>query len=70
MIVALQRDPFARATLLRDIVLHAGYKPCKWCGNPRGRFMYKWETDSIYTRSEWDGLYCSVGCYRTYNSQS
>ena len=63
-IVQLTRDPFARATLLRDTLLHAGYKPCKWCGRDHARFIYGWCQDSVMCRpTPWEGPFCGVGCY-------
>jgi hypothetical protein len=61
--VQIQRDPFARASLMR--IREKG--GCKWCGRP-GRFAYRWEGDSRFydSRDRWQGPFCSIGCYRVY----
>ncbi len=70
MPIQINRDPFARRTLVRDIVLRAGYKGCQWCGRERSRFLYCWVPDGVITRPvAWQGPFCSVGCYRIYTEQ-
>lgn len=60
-VVQIQRDPFARATLVRTTTLGGG--ACRWCGQP-GRFYYGWLTDGLSAHVNYTGPFCSVGCYR------
>jgi hypothetical protein len=70
--IQLQRDPFARATLMRTAVPTT--ESCTWCGSTRrggSLFAYRWRPDDrtsfdYYTYG--DPLFCSVDCWRTYNS--
>jgi len=64
--VQIERDPFARASLVRALLHPPG--PCKWCGQP-GRFAYGWQGDQNRDRLHLDGPFCSVGCYRSYHGQ-
>jgi hypothetical protein len=66
----LQRDPFARATLVRYSVPVHG--TCSGCGNGTARYVYRWEADGQrlprYTVHCTDAkAFCSVGCWRDYN---
>ena len=65
--VQIERDPFARATLLREKC--AKGQSCAWCGQ-NAKFHYYWEQDSIrpstaFVRSK---VFCSIGCFKTYQS--
>ena len=67
----INRDPFARETLCREAIhrLEIVAKGCEWCGNHNGfggLFRYFIETDGD-KRHEIDGLFCSVGCLRSFN---
>lgn len=65
----INRDPFARASLMR----RKDPGPCRWCGQ-RGRFAYGWDEDQWHLggvnekRPHFEGPFCSVGCYRTFFS--
>ncbi len=68
----IARDPFARATLIRRSEPSVFGVPCTWCGQVRKSgvmFTYAWVEDSI-NRQWWtpDKPFCSVDCWRTYNS--
>ena len=66
-IVQINRDPFARATLVRRTVRVT--RTCLWCGQ-HGRFEYGWNGDAQpASRTYFQGPFCSVGCYRTYTDQ-
>lgn len=68
MTVQLQRDPFARATFVRELVPTSERHDCNWCGQP-ARFRYGWEEDSFSRRDYlFPDQYCGVGCFRIYNS--
>jgi hypothetical protein len=64
----LRRDPFARATLVRDTLAQRGRKDCKWCGKPRSKFLYGWLGDAITARYCPDGPFCSVSCWEAYHA--
>ncbi len=59
----VNRDPFARASLMRRTVEKG--LTCEWCGQP-AKFEYAWERDCKNTVEGWSKPFCSVGCYRTY----
>lgn len=67
--VSIQRDSFARASLMRRRV-----KPgaCSWCGREGRRWRYWWERDDDWRLSMRallegkDHAWCSVGCWRSY----
>jgi hypothetical protein len=64
--VQLRRDPFARATLMREKC--GRHDTCTWCGNP-ARWIYYWESDSLRTvpRFKEDARpFCSISCWETY----
>ena len=74
MATQITREPFARATLMREPVLRQHSLECTWCGQ-RARFYYYWERDSAYSRkgnrvnlASADKPFCSIGCYRTYTN--
>lgn len=73
----LTRDPFARATLMRErlyVTECTSTRTCAWCDNVKhtknGRaylFFYWWESDStmrrwVHTRRP----FCSVSCWRSF----
>lgn len=68
----VSRDPFARTELHKETVRPAKGESCKWCGGlarngGEGRlFKYRRESDGgrVY---EISGLFCSVGCMKTYH---
>ena len=63
MATQIRRDPFARATLMRERVETS---ECTWCGQP-GRFVYYWEPDSLRVLIRDDGrVFCSIDCWETY----
>lgn len=65
----LERDPFARATMVRYTVPKWDRKGCAWCGQP-AKYRYRWESDGLYSRApQWDSLsqFCSISCHRSYN---
>jgi hypothetical protein len=66
----LERDPFARATMMRQTVPIQDRKSCAWCGQ-QAKYRYRWESDGIMNRApQWDSLrqFCSVGCCRSFSS--
>ena len=72
----ISRDPFARQELHRRPaqVLNAAYygvkRTCDWCGNVNhrgGLYVYTIESDGG-RRSDIRGLFCSVGCMRSYHA--
>jgi hypothetical protein len=64
--VQINRDPFARASLMRK---RGQMDSCRWCGRP-GKFYYVWERDSVGRYdSRYAGPFCSVECYRIYFDQ-
>jgi len=63
--VQIQRDAFARQSLLRTTELGAGR--CRNCGND-ARFYYGWMQDAVNASVAWDGPFCSVVCYRSYQA--
>lgn len=74
MAVQLKRDPFARATLMREKAEDwQSQNGCKCCGKLGSMYYYYWEND--YGRRAPDSRmkfrqetkpFCSVGCYREY----
>lgn len=64
--VQLQRDPYARQTLVR---VTADDGECDYCGRQGRRWVYAWEDDSCRLTGRRQRLhaYCSVGCYRADN---
>lgn len=60
----INRDPFARQELHREIVSNT---VCSWCGTKgKHMFQYRTETDGgrKYTHS---GVFCSKGCHDAYH---
>jgi ribosomal protein L37E len=75
MSVQIDRNPLARATLMRTVSvgrrrsLHERGVTCRWCGQGADRtlYAYAWEADSIMrSRVDYLGPFCSVGCYRSF----
>ena len=66
----ISRDPFAREELHRKTV-NPGNNTCDWCGNLNRHdklFQYYVEPDRInYQKNDIDGLFCSIGCMRSYH---
>lgn len=78
----ISRDPFARTELHREtVIVSLPHQGCFWCGNhgkpvkpsdrngyanPHRLFRYLTETDSG-RQSHIPGLFCSVGCMRSYS---
>lgn len=66
MAIQVKRDSFARATLMRDKA--PANTSCNWCGQP-AKWFYYWESDSSYQcPAPSPKVFCSVGCYRIYNT--
>lgn len=64
----INRDPFARASLMRVTLEKVDRRDCSWCGQP-ARFRYFWEGDASRSRPPTgyhDPQFCSIGCWRTY----
>lgn len=62
--VQIRRDPFARATLMREPCGKGS--TCKWCGQP-AKYSYGWVSDtSKGYHIDWKP-FCSVGCWRDYH---
>jgi hypothetical protein len=70
---SVARDPFARVELVRRALTaeDTGGQQCCWCGGKRprgGLFEYGVERDARPGRvAEIPGLFCSVGCMRSYS---
>jgi len=68
MTTQIERDPFARATLIRETIPKQFRGSCKWCGQP-AKFRYSWEPDGVHVRVRFmNEEFCSVSCYRAYAS--
>jgi hypothetical protein len=63
----LDRDPFARSTLLRQTLPPEDREPCAWCGSRPGRFVYYWESDTGWRPMRLRG-FCGVTCWRSYTT--
>jgi hypothetical protein len=63
----IERDPFARATLVRRTLPRArtvaDQQQCDYCARP-ARFQYRWEADAAPSRAVWSKPMCCVQCYR------
>ena len=82
MSALISRDPFARTEIHRRRVYGAhdnttyGIGNCRWCGSvrsvhaaPSRKFLYQYSQESDGGRKlDIPGLFCSVGCMRTYHS--
>lgn len=71
-VVQINRDPFARASLMRRSVKCT---ECAWCGTtPQYRmFQYWWERDSVTSSDRFAPAsrtfsFCSIGCWRSFNA--
>lgn len=68
----IERDPFARATLVRRTLPRArtlaDQVTCGWCPRP-ARFQYRWEADSAPGRADWSKPVCCIHCYRCLRQQ-
>jgi hypothetical protein len=68
--VQINRDPFARASLVRRQHSRPKYG-CDWCGQWNGYgklFEYGTEADGLYNRAVWHkGWFCSLPCHDTYH---
>lgn len=68
--VQINRDSFARASLMRRVLTANNRGACKWCGQPGSKYEYAWVADSIFSnRAVFRGPFCGVSCYRTYHNQ-
>lgn len=67
----ISRDPFARETLMREDVPTFN-RNCDNCGSITSTnrlFHYYRERDGLQnTRSDIKGVFCSIGCMRSYHS--
>jgi hypothetical protein len=66
MSVQINRDPFARITLTRELIEGSEGRPCVWCGARRLNknlrlFAYYTESDGGM-RTRHRGEFCSLGC--------
>lgn len=63
----IERDPFARATLVRRALPRARTRAvqlkCAWCSR-MAKFQYRWEADAAPGRADWSKPFCCVQCYR------
>jgi hypothetical protein len=67
----LDRDPFARSTLLRQTLPPEDREPCAWCGSRPGRFAYYWEQDTGWRpmpRAFQLRGFCCVTCWRSFTT--
>ena len=71
MATQISHDAFARESILRETVSVRSGRTCEWCGGIRKNqtlFQYFIEPDSYgSSRNEIKGLFCSIGCMRTYH---
>ena len=66
MTVQLQRDPFARSTLMRD---KARDGRCDACARQGRRWRYYWEDDRVrpaHASPQRERAFCSTGCFRSH----
>jgi hypothetical protein len=63
MATQVNRDPFARMSLMRE--KYEGNQSCAWCGQ-KAKFTYHWKDDSNRPNYSSSRPFCSVSCYRTY----
>ena len=66
--IQIERDPFARATLVRTVLPRTQRAACCNCGRDDARFCYAWESDGLYSavRRGWSRAVCGIGCFRAY----
>lgn len=68
----IDRDPFARATLVRRTMRRpraaADQLQCAWCSR-MAKFQYRWEADAAPGRADWSKPFCCVQCYRCHQQQ-
>jgi hypothetical protein len=69
----IRHDPFARQTLYRWIERDNGTS-CRECGQA-AKFFYGWQSDGSTKAAipenlahPWDGPFCTVVCYDSFNS--
>jgi len=69
MTTQIERDPFARATLMRKTVPKDCRGECDWCGQP-AKYQYFWVLDSALRPPKYVGRnqFCSKSCYKAYAS--
>ena len=71
MATQISHDAFARESILREVVSVGPGRTCKYCGGVRKNqtlFQYFVESDQYGSRpNKIDGLFCSIGCMRTYH---
>jgi len=67
----LERDPFARATLVKESPQPVD---CAWCGGRDGQgrcYVYRWESDgqmgSVHPRYTTLRRFCSKACWESYS---
>jgi hypothetical protein len=71
----VNRDPFARQELHRhQTPVNTSGVTCEWCGNVKRtragkHYLYRYEVQTDGGRKlDISGLFCSVGCMRSYYS--
>ncbi|MBS1722474.1 MAG: hypothetical protein JSS66_05645 [Armatimonadetes bacterium] len=62
--VTLQRLPFARADIVRELVARLQRTSCHWCGNRPGKFRYGVHKDDKSRAELSRKAYCSKGCWQ------
>lgn len=63
----ISHDGFARESVVRENV-SVGFQSCKWCGM-RARYRYGTQTDQLSGLIDWwPGVFCTIGCARSYHS--
>ena len=70
MATQLRRDPFARATLMRQLQSHrSDCRSCDWCGQLTTLYKYWWEGDDASSGgpSILPQAFCSVACWQAYH---
>ena len=72
--IELSHDPFARTTLMRQLVMPLSFGDCDWCGQHRhrngeplsGLFQYGTRRDDNGRVNWHDGLFCGKSCFESY----
>lgn len=70
MITQIQRDGFARTSLMRQLLSKVDRGGCRWCGNA-AKYSYAWVGDAqspLSATVKYSGPFCTVSCFRSYHA--
>jgi len=71
-VCSIRRDPFARATLMRETIRNKHLHRCAWCGQDKPRlYAYAWVSDSRPDPSTLypvNHFFCEVDCWEAYSN--